>query len=357
MQITSLTDRFAFIASLFIFFFLITCSRGEEETTITPLVFPFFNKIYACKTAGQPPEVIHTSRYFYTKYFYQSGDLCWVSGNLSNSRKKFLLLYCIKKNTIKIILSGDYVHIIPVKGMVITISGGFSSGRGFQYNFYKITNDRCDKKALYTIYLDLFLHDIEELSGKIICAGSDRLDVKNYVYLIDPGVQKKQVLFSCPRTRDFIKLIQTEEVLAFYLSLQDWKEQKSFCLWQYPCKDLEEAAIDPPNKVTVSDLAHTYSTFGKGFGEKNVLYIPVIDKQYNCGLFKLCLEHPPVTGLYTMPTGLYFSLPTSGTPGRDNYYVVGYNYYKEKSKFYFLQFSKDISPEAIRERKQYILEY
>ncbi|MBN2440970.1 MAG: hypothetical protein JXJ04_06480 [Spirochaetales bacterium] len=71
-----------------------------------------------------------------------------------------------------------------------------SPGKGFGYDFYRISNDQFQKKVVYSTYLDLFISDMEEFSGTIICTGSDQEDINHSVYIINPIEQKIQRLFT-----------------------------------------------------------------------------------------------------------------------------------------------------------------
>ena len=73
--------------------------------------------------------------------------------------------------------------------------------------------------------------------------------------------------------------------------------------------------------------------YGKGFSFNNEIFLPLIDEQYNITLFSIDKNFKRKRSI-CLETGLYKIIKKS-----DNYiYFIGYNYFKDKTKFYFCYF-------------------
>ncbi|MBN2533308.1 MAG: hypothetical protein JXB88_10470 [Spirochaetales bacterium] len=333
--------RSALAAGLYFFF---SCFSPEQKK-VDELVFPFHNKIYCYQVTGNTLSVKKTTRYLFSKYYDAAGPIHWFCGSIAGTTQQNVLLkYNTENNSIKEILKGQYLKIIPLDGHLITVSDEYIRGKGFFYEFYKLDKKALKYRKLYSIYIDLMISDVEIKSSTIFLAGYDKLDENNLIIQVKPGNKTMQLLVTEPQNRNFFKLIQTENELIFYISGQDWQESIEIEFRRFSFLQLKKADNIVPVKCKVPFPVNSYILYGKGFFEKGYIYLPVLDKEHNTGLLK---SESPENFLpfsyYPLSTGIYASLPSDPAFDTDFLYFLGYNYYKEKSKLYLLRMPRVIS--------------
>ena len=349
------TNRLALTAGLFFCLLLLPCFTREfsEQKAV---VFPFLNKIFSYSPEKQALRVLYQAETFFTRYFNRDGKYLWLSSTLKSGVKQ-LSYYSITENTLTPVYTGECQQVIPLQGICLVIGNIFQPGKGFRYDVYRLAEQKLSETPVYSVYLDLFLSDIEWIDGSVLVAGADKADQKNALYWLDLEQTRTRLLFSRPKSGDFFKLIQADHSLFIYTSLQNWRARPSFICWEFSLPDLaDREVVPPPQETCITEFPGKYAPFGKGFVDQHALFIPVIDKQYNTGVLQLTgLHNQTRARFFALPTGLYLELPATGAGPL--HYFIGYNYYQAKHDFWFLQLPGDFSERAIKDPVQLKLEY
>lgn len=299
---------------LFIFFIYPLFITQSNENVI----FPFENKIYSFDAKNEKFETLFTSKNLFLKDFYFNNNEYFFIEKYNNVLKVLTITNYKKK--LKEIFYGEYSNIIITKDYILTISK-YLNNDTFEFSIYRIHN----KERIYSFNLNLLLSDYEILENTIFITGSDTKDFKNYFFIIDCSNKKFIRIFEEKKSRDFFKILINKEFIYIYNSSMPEGNSNKY-IYRVSLKDYKF------NKYSLK-IDNRYYFYGKGISVNDELFLPCINKDYDIELFNIN-KNFTIKKSFSLKTAIYKVLKNDN----NLVYFIGYNYFKDKTKFYFCYF-------------------
>ncbi|MBN1699468.1 MAG: hypothetical protein JW881_18245 [Spirochaetales bacterium] len=339
---------------------LCICSgcAGSLAQETGKIFFPFYNRLYAYDTVEGTLSVLKETPYLFSRYFHPAGGgrtarTCyWLSGNLYEKPfEKHLFVWHPASGSLETVIEGNFMNMYPLKDGVVTVSGDYTPGKGYLFDFFRY--DGCGKRLekRYSAFLDILVSDAGSVPSRFMIAGYEAEGRDNLIIIIDTEAGSHRELFREKREDDFLKLVVTEKDLVFFPSSRDWEAggEVSYRFFSLTSCAIEAGSETPePVKKSLASGTGDVVLYGSGYYADGRLYVQVLDKDYSIGLFEIeNYDTVPRHMSYRLPTGLYSPIQdtTEAEPGRLCF--LGYNYYREKNRFYFLQCRRPLSRESV----------
>jgi hypothetical protein len=323
-------------------FLFIVSGCAEKPGFVNDIIFPLFGRIYEYDIASDSLAVKRSTGYILSKSFSRYGAMTLMSGTPTDTRNlKRVIAFDSKTNRITDILTGNFMKVILLPGYVVTVSPEFVEGKGFLHEFFRVHTGPPATEKIHASYIDIITDDAELIGDAIFFAGYDSREESNTIIRVDLDTRTERSLFQCERHRDFLKLVSSGESVIVYLSVQDWYAGGRMDVWTVNATSVRKDVEASVRAVAIPDGG--YVPYGKGFYDDGRVFVPVIDRDHTCGMIGLELtDLSRCSAVTPLPTCLYATLPAPGGGSPPFLYFIGYNYYREKNRFYFLRLPREV---------------
>ena len=306
-------------------------------TSLQDIIVPFLNNLYAVDTSHDTVVSLQVFNGFASQYSYDNGATVFFMGKANDSRENEIFLYDKALKTTSRFLSGNYQFFVLANNRLLTIANSLSDS-GFEIALHTIANSKpgiIDSQRIG--FIDLLINDYALHGDELFISGNSPFNNSKKCCRVNTTTKKIDTILQEKNADNFYKLAINGSFLFIYSSEKACKST-NHALTYIKLSDLKSGAAPGMVRTRELDVRGDKAAcvfYGKGIIVQHWLLLPLLNRDFSTSAILVDLYGGfKIQKTISLPTGIYKHILTD--TGKKTIHYLGYNFYKDKTKFYYV---------------------